>query len=286
MTFSLNQILQAALLEDCPGADLTTDLCLNQSESGRECSAHIISKSDGVFYGTEVVETLFSVMKQPVRLTWQKKNGEAVLPQTLIGQIEGAESAILKAERLFLNIVQHLSGIASTTRQFVQALDNPDIAIVDTRKTTPLFRDLEKKAVLAGGGVNHRHGLSDMVIFKENHLRILERQGRLSDLGTIIDRFKHQRPDVQVEVEVESLDQLKGFDLEQADIIMLDNFPVDHLASAIQCCGEKGYHAEIEVSGNVTLDNIHAYRRFPIHRIAVGRLTHSVKGLDLTLQLL
>jgi len=226
------------------------------------------------------------VMKVPVHIRWQKKNGEAVLPQTIIGQLNGPEPSILKAERLFLNIVQHLGGIATITHQFVQALDNPDIKIVDTRKTTPLFRALAKKAVLAGGGINHRNGLSDMVLFKENHLSILKKQGRLSDLGTIIKRFKRQSSGIQVEVEIETLAQLRTLDLEQADIIMLYNFPLDQIESAIQCCGEKGYHAEIEVSGNVTLGNIHEYRSFPIHRIAIGCLTHSVKVLDLTLKLL
>jgi len=276
----LIQLVSSALYEDCPNEDISANLVLDNEQEGR---AKIIAKSDGVFYGTEIIDTLFHISDSHANIVIYKRNGEKVISGDVICDIRSYSKTILKIERVLLNFLQRLSGVATTTRAYVDKLNNPSIQILETRKTTPMLRFLEKKAVVAGGGFNHRFSLSDMVLFKENHLHELRKSDKLHELPLIFKKFKNENPGTKVEIEVEQLDELKEWDLSGVDIIMFDNFSLSDIPKAIKICQEKGYPAQLEVSGNITLENIHLYRDFEIQRISIGALTHSYKVLDLSL---
>lgn len=276
----LLQLLTNALYEDCPNEDITANLVMDPTLMGH---AKIIAKSSGIFYGEEIIETLFSINDPKAEIRIFKHNGDFVAKGDVICTICSYSQTILKIERVLLNFIQRLSGVATTTHQYVQKLNNPSIKILDTRKTTPMMRFLEKKAVLAGGGANHRFGLSDMVLLKENHLHELRKSGKLQSLSCIIRDFKAKNPNVRVEIEIETLAELQEWDLSEVDIIMFDNFAFEDISKGIEICRTKGYHALLEVSGNITLDNIHLYGQFPIQRISIGHLTHSVEAMDLSL---
>ena len=320
MNPDLKSLLKMALDEDCPQGDITTDFFLSSNSPAK---AILSAKEPGIFYGEEVIQTIFEVLcpfqnktgpatlskslQSPIsigsfhdlkagfhfetgintniKLEFTQKNAATLSNQDVICTLEGPLPILLKAERVMLNITQHLSGIATTTKAFVQALNNPKIDILDTRKTTPLYRSLERHAVLAGGGKNHRFSLSDMVLLKENHLAGIEKAGHLSRLKELMVGFKHQHPTKKIEIEIETLDQLKTLDLSEADYILLDNFNLDLIEPAVTLCQLRGFKAEIEISGNVTLDTISRYAHLPIHRISVGSLTHSPKALDLSLRI-
>ena len=276
----LHDLLLNALNEDCPQGDITTEWFLSQAASG---TAKLISKDHGVFFGKLLIESIFEVLGGTDSISWFAYDGASVQPNDPICTIQGPLKTILKAERVMLNFVQRLSGIASTTHHFVTRLNNSRIQVLDTRKTTPLYRFLERQAVLAGGGFNHRLNLSDMVLLKENHLTQLAHEGRLSQLPQLMNNFKKQHPHVWIEIEIETLDQLHSMDLTHADVIMLDNFKLPNIEPAVKICKDRGFKALIEVSGNVTLDTIAQFSQLPIDRISVGSLTHSPKALDLSL---
>lgn len=279
LLFSTQILFSNALQEDCPEGDVTCDLMLDTPK--QESSAQLIAKETGVFYG----EVFFSAvsMLSSVRSDLKCQDGDAFDTGDVIAILTGPVADLLKIERVLLNFLQRLCGIASKTRLFVTALDDNTISILDTRKTTPLFRSLEREAVVAGGGVNHRLNLSDMVLIKENHLTAYLKTHPASELGTLFANFKKNNPDKKIEIEIETLSQLNAYDLSAVDYILLDNFAISDIPNAAQICSERGFTAEIEISGNVTLDTIQKYRGLPIDRISVGSLTHSVKATDLSL---
>ncbi len=275
--------LTYALLEDCPTQDITTTTFIPESNTA---TATIIAKETGIFFGQAVISELCTLVSPPIAVQFNTLDGQAVAPGHLIVTLTGLTHTLLKIERVLLNLIQHTSGIATLTTQFVRALNDPAIEILDTRKTTPLWRDLEKQAVVAGGGHNHRHSLSDMILIKENHLAQLENNHQLHTFGAIIAEHKRQHPDLKIEVEIETLDQLTQLDLSQVDYLLFDNFELADLKKAIQLCDTVARHAKREVSGNITLDTIANYHLIPIHRISIGQLTHSPKALDLSMRLL
>ena len=221
------------------------------------------------------------IVTPPITPTIHIKNGSPLSPKTVIATLTGNAHSILKTERVMLNLLQRLSGIATQTNAYVHALNNPNIQILDTRKTTPLWRDLERKAVLAGGGYNHRHNLSDMVLIKENHLAL--NHTTPEQLATKLRTIKQTHPHLKIEIEIETLAQLETLPLEDVDYILLDNFSETLLDKAIMCCQKKYPTKLIEVSGNITLANIHTLQTKAIHRISCGALTHSVTACDLSL---
>ena len=180
-------------------------------------------------------------------------------------------------------MIQKLSGIATLTKAFVDALDNPNISVLDTRKTTPGLRFLEKEAVLAGGGVNHRLSLSDMVLIKENHLSLLAKEAHVNTLPDRIKDFKTRHPSFTIEIEVTSLAQLTSIDFSYIDFVLLDNFSIEDVKKAVSTCKKSASHLKIECSGNITLKTIGYYRNLNIDRISVGSLTHSAGALDMSL---
>ncbi|NBV42064.1 carboxylating nicotinate-nucleotide diphosphorylase [bacterium] len=281
MTKSLPELVRMTYEEDIPSIDVTSDLTVAHGIQGR---ATVVAKEAGIFFGEAVVRECVACVDSSIRVVFHVKDRDAVLPGAVLLEFEGTLAALLKLERVMLNFIQRLCGIASATRRFVEALDNPAIQILDTRKTTPLLRDLEKQAVVAGGGANHRYSLSDMVLIKENHLVALENAGWLPNLGHLLSEFKAKNPSIPIEIEIETLAQIDTLPLHLADYVMFDNFSVSEIEAGIRKLREKGVSAAIEISGNVTLNNIRQYRHLNIQRISIGALTHSVKAMDISMR--
>jgi len=279
---TLKNVLKLALFEDIPDGDITS---LHIIPENPVIEAHIVSREAGVFFGKEIITTLLHMVSLHYEVDVHVENGGLIYPSDILAKIKAPVHDILKAERVLLNLIQHLSGVSTLTRQYVQALQDPHIQVTDTRKTTPCIRFLEKAAVLAGGGYNHRTSLSDMVLIKENHLYCLDKTKSLDKLANRIELFKEKNPHIKVEVEVETINDLNYVDLSKADYILFDNFSIPDLQEALKICDEKKYIAKREVSGNIQLSTISQYKGLPIHRISVGRLTHSAKALDFSLLL-
>ena len=276
------QIIQSALNEDMPSTDLSSELCIDSSHSG---NAQLLAKEAGIFCGDLILDTLESMFEKDIHIQRIYKDGSSFKEGDIIAVIKGNMRRILGIERILLNFCQRLSGIASTTNQYVNSLNDANIQILDTRKTTPGLRNFERYAVRVGGGHNHRLNLSDMVLIKENHIDHFLKTRTVSDFTNAIKIFKRDHPEIKIEIEIETIKQLENFDLSVVDIVLLDNFDLDQLYKAIPIC-QQYPNLLIEISGNVSLDSITQYKGLPIHRISIGRLTHSVKNIDLSLLLL
>jgi nicotinate-nucleotide pyrophosphorylase (carboxylating) len=278
MNDALHTLIQMALDEDCPTTDITIDCLLRQNSP---ITAQLISKEDGYFYGTSIVDAIIAIVDPSISVSSYIKDGQKVAPSDVLFIFEGPAFSLLKIERVLLNFLQRLSGITTTAKHYVDTLNNKDIQVLDTRKTTPATRFLEKKAVKAGGAFNHRHHLSDMVLIKENHLEQLANEN--GHLEERLRDYKTLHPEKKILIEIETLDQLKTYPFDHVDIIMFDNFSIPDVRAGIEILNKRQSRAHIEISGGITLDNIHAYSTLNIHRISVGALTHSVKALDLSL---
>ncbi len=279
-THYLISLINHSIQEDAPEGDITTRSILTKPDL---CTAKLIAKEAGIFFGVDIIKTIFDLHDSNASIDFFVKDGDKIEPTTCLCSIKSNTFVMLLVERTMLNIIQRLSGIASLTNRFVSKIKNPSINICDTRKTTPGLRQLEKAAVLAGGGTNHRFGLSDMILIKENHIRSFELQGNLHLLPEKIRQAKKDHPGLKAEIEIETIPQLKTLALEDFDIIMLDNFSLESLDEAINICRTRFPNTEIEISGNVTLQTINQYQNFDIDRISIGALTHSVPALDISL---
>ena len=271
--------IKDALEEDIQTGDVTTELLLPNE---RHVNASIIAKANGVFFGEPIVQELQQLFPS-IAFNLTVTDGDRVSHGTKCLTLSGDIRTIVQIERTLLNFLQRLSGVASITRQFVDALDDERIQVLDTRKTTPNLRYLEKKAVLAGGGFNHRHGLYDMVLVKENHLISYIDDYGIDAFNATIRSFKSTHPSKHVEVEVASLSLLQTLDLNLIDIVMFDNMSMPALSDCIEWVNKSEKKPLKEVSGGINLDTIKQYRGIDIDRISVGSLTHSVQALDLSL---
>ncbi|RAP23169.1 carboxylating nicotinate-nucleotide diphosphorylase [Candidatus Marinamargulisbacteria bacterium SCGC AG-343-K17] len=271
--------IKNALNEDKPTIDVTSALLLNES---RHAEAHIIAKAPGIFFGQPIVDGI-NAMTPTITCDLLVQDGDAVAPNDICVIIKGDLRTIVEVERTLLNFLQRLSGVATITNQFVSALDDNSIAILDTRKTTPLLRELEKKAVCAGGGMNHRFGLHDMVLVKENHLHLYLKDYGIDAFNEKIRAHKNEHPTIPIEIEISSIDLLKQIDLSHVDIVMFDNMSIDQLSDCIHYLNSQPKKPLKEVSGNISLDTISLYKGIDIDRISIGSLTHSVSALDLSL---
>jgi nicotinate-nucleotide pyrophosphorylase (carboxylating) len=267
-----------ALNEDAPFGDITSESLLSKNTL---FTADIISKQHAIFFGEIILDVFQDIFTHSLTLTKHVKDSQKIAPSTRCASLYGNSHDILKIERVLLNTLQHLCGIATTTHTYVHTLNNPKIKIVDTRKTTPLWRDIEKAAVVAGGGFNHRTSLSDMILIKENHLKQWHKMPK--KLDERLAKTKHTHPTLKIEIEIESLTQLQTLILTHIDYILLDNFPAKDLDKAIKLCQDLHPHTQIEVSGNITLKDLPLLRNKAIHRISCGSLTHSVSACDLSL---
>jgi nicotinate-nucleotide pyrophosphorylase (carboxylating) len=265
-------LARAALAEDAPGGDLTTELVL---PPGIRCRAEIGAKQTGILAGVEVVKAVFEVAADAdgeLLFDARKADGDAFSPGDTVAEARGPAATLLRAERPALNLLGHLSGVATLTRAFVDAA--APATILCTRKTTPGLRRFEREAVVAGGGSLHRASLSDAVLIKDNHVRLA---GGVAEAV----RAARARGDAPIEVEVETLDQLDEAISAGADRILLDNPTPAMVRSAIDRVGDA---SRIEVSGGVTLQNVRSFVDAGARIISVGRLTHSAPAVDLSME--
>lgn len=270
MTEEISKIIENALLEDMPNGDITTDNIVPVTE---ESKAKFIAKEDGIIAGIDYVKYVFTLTGGYVNIDFSVVDGDPVKKGQVIGTIEGLTRTILKGERVALNIMQRLSGIATLTNKFVKATGG-NATILDTRKTTPNLRPLERAAVRAGGGTNHRYSLSDMVMIKDNHI---DAAGSITNAVNAV----YGKVDCKIEVEVETFEQfLEAYDT-PCDVIMLDNMSNELM---LKCVSVNKKKHKLEASGNMTLERIPEVSKLGVDYISVGALTHSAKALDISLK--
>lgn len=266
----------AALSEDLGGTlDASRDITAQLLAEHETVVAHVITREDGVFCGKAFTEETFRQLGGTVELTWLVKDGDAVTANQRLLTLTGPARAIMTGERTALNFIQTLSGVATVTRSYVQQLAGTQCRLLDTRKTLPGLRLALKYAVTCGGGVNHRIGLFDAYLIKENHIFAC------GGIDNAVTEARRLQPEKSVEVEVESLAELQQALNAGADIIMLDNFSTDDMRTAVAMSAGA---AKLEVSGNVTLDTIAEFAATGVDFISVGALTKHVQALDLSLR--
>jgi nicotinate-nucleotide pyrophosphorylase (carboxylating) len=269
--------IDIALREDIGPGDLTTDAFVSEKS---QSSGRIVARERAVLAGAETAAEVFRRVDPTLQVRVIGKDGSELNAGDNVIEIEGATRSILKAERVALNFLQRLSGIATTTRKFVDAAANDHVKILDTRKTTPGLRALEKAAVAAGGGANHRFGLFDMVLIKDNHLAAIS---GLEELANAIRKFREGKPDIQIEVEADTLDQVHGFlGIDGIDVILLDNMKPAEIREAIALGKNK---VKFEASGGITLKNIRQVAATGVDYISIGALTHSPRAVDFSLEI-
>jgi nicotinate-nucleotide pyrophosphorylase (carboxylating) len=270
-------LIDAALAEDVGPGDFTT---LWTVPEGRRAEARIVAKASGVVAGSEVAAEVFRRVDPSLEIEVTAPDGTALEPGDLAMRVAGAARSILTAERTALNFLQRLSGVATVTRAYVRAVEGTGARIIDTRKTTPGMRRLEKAAVLAGGGANHRVGLHDMVMIKDNHIAAA---GGITAAVEAV-RARNDRG-IKVEVETTNLDEVREALRAGADRIMFDNMTPALMRQAVALVHETDPRPETEASGGITLETIRAAAETGVDFVSVGALTHSAPALDLSLQL-
>ena len=272
----INQVVAAALVEDAPTGDITS---LHLIPATASATAELTAREEGVFSGAAVFIAAFKITDASVDVQLHIKDGEHFGPGQKLATVVGPARAVLTAERIGLNFVQRMCGIASLTAKYVAKTAGTRAKILDTRKTTPLLRAFERQAVLDGGGQNHRFSLSDMVMAKDNHLAVLTAGGK--DLTTELRRVKSELPQgIKLEVEVDRIDQIAAVLAADVDIIMLDNFSLEDLRTGVDLIAGR---CLVEASGGVNLDTVAAIAATGVDVISVGALTHSARALDLGL---
>jgi len=272
----VDRIVGAALDEDAPWGDLTSETLI---PADAMATAELVAREPGVLSGIDVFAAAFRLVDPRIAVEALVHDGESFDAGSTLARVEGPARGILRAERIGLNLLQRMSGIATLTAAYVAAAAGTGARIVDTRKTTPGLRSLERQAVRDGGGRNHRRSLSDAVMAKDNHLAVLTADGQ--DLATALRAARERMPHTtHLEVEVDRLDQVEAVLAGGADTVMLDNFGVDELRRGVELIAGR---AVVEASGGVNLDTVAAIAATGVDVISVGALTHSVRSLDLGL---
>jgi nicotinate-nucleotide pyrophosphorylase (carboxylating) len=272
----LHDPIAIALQEDIGAGDITTEFFLS---ADAKAAARIVARERAIVAGTNTAMEVFHRVDGASRVRIIREDGSEVGEGDSIMEINGLAWSILKAERVALNFLQRLCGVATLTRQFVEAIGEHRAKILDTRKTTPGLRALEKAAVVAGGGHNHRFGLYDMVLVKDNHLRATA----AGSIAESVRSIREKRPEVQIEVEADNLEQVRAFlEIEDVDLILLDNMKPAQIREAIALGKNK---VKFEASGGVTLKNVRRIAATGVDYISVGALTHSARAIDLSLEL-
>lgn len=266
-----------ALREDIGAGDTTTEFFI---PAGLRALGRIIARERAIVAGGETAAEVFRRVNPKLNVEILQPDGTAVMGGETILEVRGEASSILTAERVALNFLQRLSGVATLTRQFVEAIGKSRAKILDTRKTTPGLRALEKAAVVAGGGANHRSSLSDMVLVKDNHLSA---GNSFSGFVSAIQRLRQERPGIRIEVEAERLEQVRSFlEIEGIDVILLDNMEPSEMREAVAAGKGK---VKFEASGGVTLKTVRRIAASGVDYISVGAITHSARAIDLSLEL-
>lgn len=272
----IERIVLMALDEDAPWGDLTGETLIPEAATA---TAELVAREPGVFSGARVVEATFRLVDPAIAVEVLAADGDRFAAGDVLARVQGPARGILRAERVALNLVQRMSGVATLTARHVDAVAGTRARIVDTRKTTPGLRSLERQAVRDGGGRNHRRSLSDAIMAKDNHLAVLTAGG--ADLATALREARERMPHTaHLEVEVDRVDQIAPVLAGGADTIMLDNFTVDELREGVELIAGR---AIVEASGGVNLDTVAAIAATGVDVISVGALTHSARALDLGL---
>ncbi len=275
----IDPIVKNALREDVGTKDITTSAII---ASHLSLKADIEFKEKAVVCGIEVVERVFRLIDENLRFLPVAKDGEVAEKNREVAYIEGSASSILIAERTALNFMSHLSGIATLTKAFVDKVKGTQADIMDTRKTTPGLRVLEKYAVSVGGGVNHRIGLYDEVLIKDNHLRILRKDA----IVDIVNRAKQNvLKRTTIGIEVRNLQELKEALKSKADYILLDNMSVELVRECVNLRKRLGLKTEFEVSGGINLENVRGYAETGVERISIGQITAGAPTIDISLDI-
>ncbi len=270
---AIDAIITSALNEDMPYGDITSENVMPQDATSE---AELMAKEAGILAGLTVAERVFCILDPKMCFKAFCNDGDVLSQGDIIAAVQGNSIAMLKGERTALNFLQRMSGIATLTQHYVKALQGTHTRLLDTRKTTPGLRILEKYAVKIGGGTNHRQNLSDMVMLKDNHIRLA---GGIREAVRLVK--SRVDPSIRIEVETTSLKQVKEALNSGADIIMLDNMTMDEMQSAV---GWVKGRVPLEVSGNVDLDRVRAIAALGVDYISVGRLTHSYRSLDISME--
>jgi nicotinate-nucleotide pyrophosphorylase (carboxylating) len=266
------ETVRRALAEDLGWGDVTTEATVAPLLHARGI---ILAKSDCVIAGLDVAAETFRQLDPGAIFTPKVADGDRCQPGAVVAEVRGSAAAMLTAERTALNFLQRLSGIASVTRRYVDAAGGT-ITVLDTRKTTPTLRVLEKYAVRAGGGTNHRAGLDDGILIKDNHIRLG------GGVAEVVRKMKAAREEMPIEIEAQSLDQVDEAVAAGADLILVDNLPIEDVREAVRRIAGR---AKIEVSGGVTLDRMPELSRTGAHYVSIGALTHSAPAADLSFEL-
>jgi len=277
------RIIKAALKEDIGPGDITTASTVPKFAS---VEASLVANEDFLMCGMEIAEWVLNAIDYSVRFKPQVANGELVREGKEVAFIEGPARSILAAERTMLNFICFLSGVATGVRGFVDKVKHYKADIYDTRKTYPLLRYLEKYAVRVAGGKNHRFGLWDQVLVKENHIRASNISGKKDFVAQI---RKQVTKNVKVEIEVENLEEFKSIVVEKPDIIMLDNMSVENAKAAVEIRNSLSGKAKkpvLEISGGITLENVEDYAKTGVERISLGGITDSVRSVDISLEII
>lgn len=274
ISIHLKEIIESALREDIGMGDLTSKSIFDTDHYSK---GTFVSKAEGTLAGLDVLQLAYNFLGENVSVNLLKEDGDSVGIKEKIAEVEGSTQVLLSAERVILNLIQHLSGIATSTAEVIRLLDDPSIEIVDTRKTLPGLRVLQKYAVTCGGGKNHRFRLDDGVMIKDNHIKAAGSISKAVDL--VRSKIGHM---VKIEVETESKEQVLEAVEAKADVIMLDNRTPDEIKELAKLIPDE---ILVEVSGGITPDSISSFKGCGADVISLGWLTHSVKALDISFNL-
>jgi nicotinate-nucleotide pyrophosphorylase (carboxylating) len=272
MLKSSKKIIKLALKEDIGKGDITTELIVGSSKKAK---ARLVAKEKGIFCGADFFQKVFNILDEnSVKITFLKKEGDSFEKDDVLAILEGKFKTILTGERTALNLIQRMCGIATITSEFVEKLQSTNTKLLDTRKTLPGLRLLDKYAVKIGGGKNHRIGLFDMILLKENHIKIA------GSITNAVETIRKHNKKLKIEVETSSLNEVKEAINCNVDIIMLDNMTIVMMKEAVQLINGK---AKVEASGNVNLENIRNIAETGVDFISVGKITHSVSASVISL---
>ena len=278
ITFDIQNLIDAAFAEDVIVGDPTTDVLIPPGLTGQ---AALVTRDAGILAGVDLATAVFKRFDPSLRAESLMPDGSSVSPGDRLAQVSGSVASILKAERTAVNFLQHLSGIASETRRYVDAVSGLRAKIVDTRKTTPGLRKLEKYAVTMGGGHNHRQNLADGILIKDNHIEALALQGL--SIGDVVRRaHKGASHTIKVEIEVDTIAQLEEVLDAGADLVLLDNMSNEQMREAVKVADGR---AVLEASGGITLETVRAIAETGVDIISVGALTHSAPAMNVGLDM-
>lgn len=275
--FNIQHFITTALAEDMGDGDHTSLACIPKSSKGK---AHLLAKENGIIAGVDLAIEIFKTVDKSLKVNVFIKDGSKIKVGDIILTVEGKAQSILLAERLVLNCIQRMSGIATKTKQLIELCKPSKTKVIDTRKTSPNLRGLEKWAVIIGGGANHRTGLYDMILIKDNHIDYAG--GIKQAIDAANSYLKSTNKKLKIEIEARSIDEVKQIlDVGKINRILLDNFSIKEIKQAVKLIDGR---YETEASGGITEKTINSYAKCGVDFISVGALTHSIKSLDLSLK--